>query len=116
MFFILGANKRDAAVTSPLDLSNPGGGFAPRKRQRSEIRRPESVSPKPKAPQQRASTPPPVRCPSLCGHMPCGDGQSVNRWSVEEVVNYVSSIDICSEYAQVSESLKIIIIYLVFFF
>ncbi|XP_048516001.1 uncharacterized protein LOC105692376 isoform X3 [Athalia rosae] len=96
--YLKGANKRDAAVTSPLDLSNPGG-FAPRKKQRTEIRRPESVSPKPKAP-QRPSTPPPVRCPSLCGHMPCGDGQSVNRWSVEDVVNYVSSIDICSEYAQ----------------
>ncbi|XP_046594869.1 uncharacterized protein LOC107224198 isoform X1 [Neodiprion lecontei] len=97
--YLKGANKRDAAVTSPLDLSNSGG-FAPRKRQRTEIKRPESVSPKPK-PAQRTSTPPPVRCPSLCGHMPCGDGQSVNRWSVDDVVNYVSSIDICSEYAQV---------------
>ena len=97
---IKGANKRDAGVTSPLDLSSPGG-FAPRKRQRTESRRSGSVSPKPKA-TPRPSTPPPVRCPSLCGHMPCGDGQAVNRWTIEDVVNYVSSIDICAEYAQVS--------------
>ncbi|XP_023245939.1 mucin-5AC-like [Copidosoma floridanum] len=45
-------------------------------------------------------TPTPVRCPSLCGHAPCGDGQAVGRWSVEEVAAFVSSIDICSEYAQ----------------
>lgn len=96
----VGANKRDAGVTSPLDLSSPGG-FAPRKRQRLETRRSESVSPKPK-PTARPTTPPPVRCPSLCGHMPCGDGQAVNRWTIEDVVNYVSSIDICAEYAQVS--------------
>lgn len=95
-----GANKRDAGVTSPLDLSSPGG-FAPRKRQRAETRRSGSVSPKPK-PTPRPTTPPPVRCPSLCGHMPCGDGQAVNRWTIEDVVNYVSSIDICAEYAQVS--------------
>lgn len=95
-----GANKRDTGVTSPLDLSSPGG-FAPRKRQRAETRRSGSVSPKPK-PTPRPTTPPPVRCPSLCGHMPCGDGQAVNRWTIEDVVNYVSSIDICAEYAQVS--------------
>lgn len=88
-------------MTSPLDLSSPGG-FAPRKRQRTEMRRSESVSPKPK-PAARPTTPPPVRCPSLCGHMPCGDGQAVNRWTIEDVVNYVSSIDICAEYAQVSD-------------
>ncbi|KAF3428681.1 hypothetical protein E2986_00954 [Frieseomelitta varia] len=98
--YLKGANKRDAGVTSPLDLSSPGG-FAPRKRQRAETRRSGSVSPKPK-PTPRPTTPPPVRCPSLCGHMPCGDGQAVNRWTVEDVVNYVSSIDICAEYAQVS--------------
>nr|XP_033323423.1 uncharacterized protein LOC117218845 isoform X1 [Megalopta genalis] len=92
-------NKRDAGVTSPLDLSSPGG-FAPRKRQRAETRRSGSVSPKPK-PTPRPTTPPPVRCPSLCGHMPCGDGQAVNRWTIEDVVNYVSSIDSCAEYAQV---------------
>lgn len=89
-------------MTSPLDLSSPGG-FAPRKRPRTEMRRSESVSPKPK-PTARPTTPPPVRCPSLCGHMPCGDGQAVNRWTIEDVVNYVSSIDICAEYAQVSDS------------
>lgn len=50
----------------------------------------------------RPGSPPAVRCPSLCAHMPCGDGQSVNRWSVDDVVAYVSSIDICAEYAQVS--------------
>ncbi|KAG8035240.1 hypothetical protein G9C98_001730 [Cotesia typhae] len=102
--YLKGANKRDVGVTSPLDLSSPGG-FAPRKRPRIETKRPGSVSPKPKpattAP-PRSSTPPPVRCPSLCGHMPCGDGQAVNRWSIEDVINYVSSIDICAEYAQVS--------------
>lgn len=97
---MIGANKRDTGVTSPLDLSSPGG-FAPRKRQRAETRRSGSVSPKPK-PTPRPTTPPPVRCPSLCGHMPCGDGQAVNRWTIEDVVNYVSSIDICAEYAQVS--------------
>ncbi|XP_060823464.1 uncharacterized protein LOC132911088 isoform X1 [Bombus pascuorum] len=97
--YLKGANKRDAGVTSPLDLSSPGG-FAPRKRQRTETRRSGSVSPKPK-PTPRPTTPPPVRCPSLCGHMPCGDGQAVNRWTIEDVVNYVSSIDICAEYAQV---------------
>ncbi|XP_063974441.1 NHS-like protein 3 isoform X2 [Diachasmimorpha longicaudata] len=97
--YLKGANKRDAGVTSPLDLSSPGG-FAPRKKPRPETRRPGSVSPKPKA-TPRPSTPPPVRCPSLCGHMPCGDGQAVNRWTIEEVVSYVSSIDICAEYAQV---------------
>ncbi|XP_024945523.1 uncharacterized protein LOC107272513 isoform X3 [Cephus cinctus] len=96
--YLKGANKRDTGVTSPLDLSSPGG-FAPRKRPRTELRRPGSVSPKPK-PVPRPSTPPPIRCPSLCGHMPCGDGQAVNRWTIEEVVNYVSSIDICAEYAQ----------------
>ncbi|XP_012282132.1 uncharacterized protein LOC105700657 [Orussus abietinus] len=97
--YLKGANKRDAGVTSPLDLSSPGG-FAPRKRQRTEAtRRSGSVSPKPK-PAPRPSTPPPIRCPSLCGHMPCGDGQAVNRWTIEDVVNYVSSIDICAEYAQ----------------
>lgn len=37
--------------------------------------------------------------------MPCGDGQAVNRWTIEDVVNYVSSIDICAEYAQVSDSI-----------
>ena len=103
-FFYLtaGANKRDVGVTSPLDLSSPGG-FAPRKRQRTETRRSGSVSPKPKPTVvARPSTPPPVRCPSLCGHMPCGDGQAVNRWTVEDVVSYVSSIEICAEYAQVS--------------
>lgn len=97
-----GANKRDAGVTSPLDLSSPGG-FAPRKRQRAETRRSGSVSPKPKT-TPRPTTPPPVRCPSLCGHMPCGDGQAVNRWTIEDVVNYVSSIDSCAEYAQVSHN------------
>nr|XP_050857531.1 uncharacterized protein LOC127067062 isoform X11 [Vespula vulgaris] len=97
--YLKGANKRDAGVTSPLDLSTPGG-FAPRKRQRTETRRSGSVSPKPKATPPGPSTPPPVRCPSLCGHMPCGDGQAVNRWTIEDVVNYVSSIDICAEYAQ----------------
>ncbi|KOC66792.1 hypothetical protein WH47_12596 [Habropoda laboriosa] len=102
--YLKGANKRDAGVTSPLDLSSPGG-FAPRKRQRAETRRAGSVSPKPK-PTPRPTTPPPVRCPSLCGHMPCGDGQAVNRWTIEDVVNYVSSIDICAEYAQVSGSLS----------
>ncbi|XP_061940076.1 uncharacterized protein LOC108003973 isoform X3 [Apis cerana] len=96
--YLKGANKRDTGVTSPLDLSSPGG-FAPRKRQRAETRRSGSVSPKPK-PTPRPTTPPPVRCPSLCGHMPCGDGQAVNRWTIEDVVNYVSSIDICAEYAQ----------------
>ncbi|XP_076678901.1 uncharacterized protein LOC143374557 isoform X2 [Andrena cerasifolii] len=96
--YLKGANKRDAGVTSPLDLSSPGG-FAPRKRQRAETRRSGSVSPKPKA-NPRPTTPPPVRCPSLCGHMPCGDGQAVNRWTIEDVVNYVSSIDSCAEYAQ----------------
>ncbi|XP_043258993.1 polycomb protein Scm-like isoform X2 [Colletes gigas] len=96
--YLKGANKRDAGVTSPLDLSTPGG-FAPRKRQKAETRRPGSVSPKPK-PTPRPTTPPPVRCPSLCGHMPCGDGQAVNRWTIEDVVNYVSSIDSCAEYAQ----------------
>lgn len=90
-------------MTSPLDLSSPGG-FAPRKRQRAETRRSGSVSPKPKA-TPRPTTPPPVRCPSLCGHMPCGDGQAVNRWTIEDVVNYVSSIDSCAEYAQVSHTL-----------
>ncbi|TGZ48667.1 Uncharacterized protein DBV15_11990 [Temnothorax longispinosus] len=94
------ANKRDAGVTSPLDLSSPGG-FAPRKRQRPETRRSESVSPKPK-PTARPTTPPPVRCPTLYGHIPCGDGQAVNRWTIEDVVNYVSSIDICAEYAQIT--------------
>jgi len=59
------------------------------------------VSPKPK-PTARPTTPPPVRCPTLYGHIPCGDGQAVNRWTIEDVVNYVSSIDICAEYAQVS--------------
>ncbi|XP_070525407.1 uncharacterized protein [Cardiocondyla obscurior] len=98
--YLKGANKRDAGVTSPLDLSSPGG-FAPRKRQRPETRRSESVSPKPK-PTARPTTPPPVRCPTLYGHIPCGDGQAVNRWTIEDVVNYVSSIDICAEYAQVS--------------
>ncbi|XP_070169398.1 nascent polypeptide-associated complex subunit alpha, muscle-specific form isoform X6 [Polyergus mexicanus] len=98
--YLKGANKRDAGVTSPLDLSSPGG-FAPRKRQRPETRRSESVSPKPK-PIARPITPPPVRCPTLYAHMPCGDGQAVNRWTIEDVVNYVSSIDICAEYAQVS--------------
>ncbi|XP_076284609.1 uncharacterized protein LOC143211076 isoform X1 [Lasioglossum baleicum] len=98
--YLKGANKRDAGVTSPLDLSSPGG-FAPRKRQRAETRRSGSVSPKPK-PTPRPTTPPPVRCPSLCGHMPCGDGQAVNRWTIEDVVTYVSSIDSCAEYAQVS--------------
>lgn len=88
-------------MTSPLDLSSPGG-FAPRKRQRPETRRSESVSPKPK-PVARPTTPPPVRCPTLYGHIPCGDGQAVNRWTIEDVVNYVSSIDICAEYAQVSQ-------------
>ncbi|XP_057335562.1 uncharacterized protein LOC130674285 [Microplitis mediator] len=100
--YLKGANKRDVGVTSPLDLSSPGG-FAPRKRPRIETKRSGSVSPKPKAATAatpRSSTPPPVRCPSLCGHMPCGDGQAVNRWSIEDVVNYVSSIDICAEYAQ----------------
>lgn len=98
----IGANKRDVGITSPLDLSSPGG-FAPRKRQRTETRRSGSVSPKPKPTVvPRPSTPPPVRCPSLCGHMPCGDGQAVNRWTVEDVVNYVSTIEICAEYAQVS--------------
>ncbi|XP_072766703.1 uncharacterized protein [Anoplolepis gracilipes] len=96
--YLKGANKRDAGVTSPLDLSSPGG-FAPRKRQRPETRRSESVSPKPK-PTARPITPPPVRCPTLYAHMPCGDGQAVNRWTIEDVVNYVSSIDICAEYAQ----------------
>ncbi|XP_043271105.1 uncharacterized protein [Venturia canescens] len=97
--YLKGANKRDVGVTSPLDLSSPGG-FAPRKRQRTETRRSGSVSPKPKATVvPRPSTPPPVRCPSLCGHMPCGDGQAVNRWTVEDVVSYVSSIEICAEYA-----------------
>ncbi|KAF7393108.1 serine/threonine-protein kinase Warts-like isoform X6 [Vespula maculifrons] len=100
--YLKGANKRDAGVTSPLDLSTPGG-FAPRKRQRTETRRSGSVSPKPKATPPGPSTPPPVRCPSLCGHMPCGDGQAVNRWTIEDVVNYVSSIDICAEYAQVRQ-------------
>lgn len=100
LFRNTGANKRDAGVTSPLDLSSPGG-FAPRKRQRPETRRSESVSPKPKA-TARPTTPPPVRCPTLYGHIPCGDGQAVNRWTIEDVVNYVSSIDICAEYAQVS--------------
>ncbi|KZC14161.1 hypothetical protein WN55_06583, partial [Dufourea novaeangliae] len=100
--YLKGANKRDAGVTSPLDLSSPGG-FAPRKRQRPETRRSGSVSPKPK-PTPRPTTPPPVRCPSLCGHMPCGDGQAVNRWTIEDVVNYVSSIDSCAEYAQVSHN------------
>ncbi|OAD60267.1 hypothetical protein WN48_06117 [Eufriesea mexicana] len=99
--YLKGANKRDAGVTSPLDLSSPGG-FAPRKRQRTETRRSGSVSPKPKA-TPRPTTPPPVRCPSLCGHMPCGDGQAVNRWTIEDVVNYVSSIDICAEYAQLMQ-------------
>lgn len=88
-------------MTSPLDLSSPGG-FAPRKRQRPETRRSESVSPKPKA-TTRPTTPPPIRCPTLYGHIPCGDGQAVNRWTIEDVVNYVSSIDICAEYAQVSQ-------------
>ncbi|XP_051153067.1 uncharacterized protein LOC127276577 isoform X2 [Leptopilina boulardi] len=96
--YLKGANKRDAGVSSPLDLSSPGG-FAPRKRQRAESRRSGSVSPKPKT-IPGPSSPPPVRCPSLCGHMPCGDGQAVNRWTIEDVVNYVSSIDICAEYAQ----------------
>ncbi|KAH0951999.1 hypothetical protein HN011_005647 [Eciton burchellii] len=99
--YLKGANKRDTGVTSPLDLSSPGG-FAPRKRQKQEInRRSESVSPKPKS-TARPTTPPPIRCPSLCGHMPCGEGQDMNRWTIEDVVSYVSSIDICAEYAQVS--------------
>jgi hypothetical protein len=34
--------------------------------------------------------------------MPCGEGQDMNRWTIEDVVSYVSSIDICAEYAQVS--------------
>ncbi|KAG7210983.1 hypothetical protein KM043_016352 [Ampulex compressa] len=104
--YLKGANKRDAGVTSPLDLSSPGG-FVPRKRQRAETRRPGSVSPKPKA-TPRPTTPPPVRCPSLCGHMPCGDGQAVNRWTIEDVVNYVSSIDICAEYAQEEERWRLL--------
>nr|XP_050857529.1 uncharacterized protein LOC127067062 isoform X9 [Vespula vulgaris] len=106
--YLKGANKRDAGVTSPLDLSTPGG-FAPRKRQRTETRRSGSVSPKPKATPPGPSTPPPVRCPSLCGHMPCGDGQAVNRWTIEDVVNYVSSIDICAEYAQHSVTVPVLL-------
>lgn len=48
------------------------------------------------------SPPPGMKCSSICGHMPCGDGQVVNRWTVDDVVNYVASIDICAEYAQVN--------------
>ncbi|KAJ8669803.1 hypothetical protein QAD02_001062, partial [Eretmocerus hayati] len=144
--YLKGANKREPALTTPLDLSSPSALGPQRKRARtseplqpminsisnsislSQPRRPGSVSPRPgkslsSSPTAQMTTtstttttsgpgsspggsssasPPPVRCPSLCAHPPCGsDAKPITGWSVDDVVSYVSSIDICAEYAQI---------------
>ncbi|XP_059478676.1 uncharacterized protein LOC132198581 [Neocloeon triangulifer] len=86
----------------PLDLSAAAPHLA--KKVRSELK---SVSPKP--PPRSASSgsansgpaaPAGHTCPSLCTDRPC-EGQGVSHWGVEDVCNFVGSIDICEEYTEV---------------
>lgn len=77
---------------------------------RLQAKRTGSVSPKPKsklATSPRDSTSRPSSCLSLCstGDKPCSssaDSQTVAHWTVDDVATFITSIDLCAEYAPVS--------------
>lgn len=96
--------KREAP-TGPLDLS--ASAVPPIKRTRKTLS--ESLYGSDAIPLLRGSIPRPKRqpqrkkCVSLCAEKPCApDSQSVSHWTVEDVAAFVTSLDMCAEYAPVS--------------
>lgn len=121
------ANKRpasdplpstSASSSAPLDLSSSAPAITPPfKRQKVEIPRSmgiwrRALSPKNTSRAFRAAAAaaavsiPKVPCVSTCL-----EANSIASWSVDDVVSYVSSIDICSEYAPVSTNYKFAIFF-----
>ncbi|CAH1404484.1 unnamed protein product [Nezara viridula] len=99
--YLKGSGKREAA-NAPLDLS--ASAPPPAKRSRKTLS--ESLYGTDVLPLLRAATPRPKRpsprkkCASLCADKPCApDSQSVSHWTVEDVAAFVSSLDMCAEYA-----------------
>lgn len=99
--YLKGSGKREAA-NAPLDLS--ASAPPPAKRSRKTLS--ESLYGTDVLPLLRATTPRPKRpsprkkCASLCADKPCApDSQSVSHWTVEDVAAFVSSLDMCAEYA-----------------
>lgn len=79
-------NVKRTDVSSPLDLS---AAAPPLKR--SRVKAPSTGSPGANPPAKRAES----ESPRL--------HEDVSSWTVDDVCNFVSSIDICAEYVQVSE-------------
>lgn len=88
-------NVKRPESSSPLDLS---AGAVPPKRQRNKT---PSTSSSPSC-----NNPPPVprRSESESPKL----HEDISSWSVDDVCNFISSIDICAEYAQVSTYLILI--------
>lgn len=81
-------NTKRTDVSSPLDLSSAAA--PPLKRPR--IKTPTTGSP--------GAIPPPKRAESESPRL----HEDVSNWTVDDVCNFVLSIDICAEYVQVSEN------------
>lgn len=84
---------------SPLDLSSRDVSNTPPPYKKSKVKNPpvSDVS-------NKASITPTVTsaCKSVCSTGCTEEGQTINGWSVEDVCQFVSKIDLCKDYVEVN--------------